>query len=58
MKNEKKDESVGFPFELKLSDGKTKKFRSGYEMYNWARINRPKWIFDEKEFWKNRETEQ
>jgi len=47
--HKKFQDSNEYKFELKLSNGKSRKFKSGADMYNWARTVRGQWEFEEKE---------
>ena len=41
----KKDTSDAL-FELVLSNGKSKTFSNGNDLYEWARVNRPNWRYE------------
>lgn len=51
-KENNRKEQRQYQFELTLKDGRTRGFHTGLEMYNWARSNNPRWLFDEADSWK------
>jgi hypothetical protein len=47
MKNKEQKEEARF--ELKLADGRTRRFNSGEEMYNWTRSACKNWHYELKQ---------